>query len=172
VAPHHWQPLTADAAVSIGVAVDDGPESRQALAMAARLAAAAHAPLQVLTVVDEPSPAHPMFAATGASYEHWVAAARRAAERHAQEALEALAPEAGGNVLVLDGAPVEQLAYASHRFDLLVLGSRRYGPVRATLLGGVSSRLIEKAGCPIVIVPRGVAVPMQERADEPAAAHA
>lgn len=172
VAPHDWRPLPPDSAVSIGVALDDGPESHAALEMAARLAAAAHAPLQVLTVVEEPSPAHPMFAAAGASYEHWRADARRAAERDAREAVEALAPGAGADVLVLDGDPVEQLACASHRFDLLVLGSRRYGPVRTTLLGSVSSRLIEKAGCPLVIVPRGVGAPRAERAAEHVVSHA
>jgi nucleotide-binding universal stress UspA family protein len=52
-----------------------------------------------------------------------------------------------------------------------VLGSRRYGPLRTTLLGGVSSPLIEKAGCPLVIVPRGVAVEALARPAH-AAAHA
>jgi hypothetical protein len=36
--------------------------------------------------------------------------------------------------------------------DVLVLGSRRFGP----LLGSVSSLLIDRAACPVVIVPRGV----------------
>jgi nucleotide-binding universal stress UspA family protein len=115
VAPHRWKALPPDAAVSIGVALNDAPEAREALAVAARLAAAAHAPVQVLSVVDEPSPAHPMFAATGTSYERWVADARRAAERHVHEALEAVAPDADAGVLIVDGDPVEQLAYASHR---------------------------------------------------------
>ena len=39
---------------------------------------------------------------------------------------------------------------------MLVVGSRRFGPVRSALLGGVSARLIERAACPVVIVPRGV----------------
>jgi nucleotide-binding universal stress UspA family protein len=173
VAPHRWQPLAPDASVSIGVALGDAAhESREALAMAARLAGAAHAPLQVLTVVDQPSPAHPMFAATGTSYEHWLAEARRAAERHAHEALAAVAPDADAAVRVLDGHAVERLAEASHGLDLLVLGSRRYGPVRTTLLGGVSSPLIDRAGCPLVIVPRGVAGDAAAHPAEPVAAHA
>jgi nucleotide-binding universal stress UspA family protein len=39
---------------------------------------------------------------------------------------------------------------------LLVLGSRRYGPLRSTLLGGVSTALVECAHCPVLTVPRGV----------------
>jgi nucleotide-binding universal stress UspA family protein len=172
VAPHRWEPLPPEAPVSIGVALDDGPEARAALTLAARFAAATHAPLQVLSVVDQPSPAHPMFGATGTSYEHWVAGARRAAARHVDEALDAVAPDAGAEVSVLDGDPVEQLALASHRLDLLVLGSRRYGPLRTTLLGGVTSPLIEKAGCPLVIVPRGVALAAAAHPAARVAAHA
>ena len=40
--------------------------------------------------------------------------------------------------------------------DVLVLGSRRFGPLRSALLGSVSSPLIDRAACPVVIVPRGV----------------
>jgi nucleotide-binding universal stress UspA family protein len=39
---------------------------------------------------------------------------------------------------------------------VLVVGSRRFGPLRRALLGGVSSALIDRAACPVVIVPRGV----------------
>jgi nucleotide-binding universal stress UspA family protein len=169
VAPHHWQSLPSESAVSIGVALDDAPESREALALAARLAGAAHAPLQVVTVVDEPSPVHPMFARTGNSHEHWMADAHQAAERNVHEALAAVAPDADAGALILDGDPVQQLAHTSQRLDLLVLGSRRYGPLRTTLLGGVSSPLIEQAACPLVMVPRGTAV---SEPAEYAAAHA
>ena len=155
VAPHRWRLLSPDAPVSIGVALADAPEAHEALASAALLAAAAHAPLQVITVVQEPPPAHPMFAGTGASYERWVVEARSAAEHRAHETLAAVAPAADAEVLVLDGDPVDGLADASERLDLLVLGSRRFGPVRTTLLGSVSSRLIERSACPLIVVPRG-----------------
>src|SRR4051812_17535090 len=116
VAPHRWQARASEDPVAIGVALDGAtPESREALAMAARLADAAHAPLQAVMVVDEPSPAHPMFAGTGTSYERWLAEARRRADRHVHEALDAVAPHADVDVLVIDGDPVEQLADASQR---------------------------------------------------------
>jgi nucleotide-binding universal stress UspA family protein len=44
--------------------------------------------------------------------------------------------------------------------DLLVTGSRGYGPVRAVVLGGVTGRLVREAACPLVIVPRGVECPL------------
>jgi nucleotide-binding universal stress UspA family protein len=40
-------------------------------------------------------------------------------------------------------------------YDVLVCGSRGYGPARSVLLGGVSSRLVRHARLPVVVVPRG-----------------
>ena len=45
-------------------------------------------------------------------------------------------------------------ALDEHEFDLLVCGSRGYGPMRRVLLGGVSRKLIRRAACPVVVVPR------------------
>ena len=39
--------------------------------------------------------------------------------------------------------------------DVLVCGSRGYGPIRRVLLGGVAARLIRRAAAPVVVVPRG-----------------
>jgi nucleotide-binding universal stress UspA family protein len=38
--------------------------------------------------------------------------------------------------------------------DLLVLGSRGFGPVMRLLIGSVSSRVIREAPCPVLVVPR------------------
>ena len=38
--------------------------------------------------------------------------------------------------------------------DVLFCGSRRYGPARRVLLGGVSTRLVRGARRPVVVVPR------------------
>jgi nucleotide-binding universal stress UspA family protein len=42
----------------------------------------------------------------------------------------------------------------SGELDLLVLGSRGHGPVRAVLLGSVSSALVRSAESPVVVIPR------------------
>lgn len=39
--------------------------------------------------------------------------------------------------------------------DLLLCGSRGYGPVRQVLLGSVSARVIRDAAYPVIVVPRG-----------------
>ncbi len=48
-------------------------------------------------------------------------------------------PEVEG--VVLDGRPWAVLAAQSERLDLLVVGSRGYGPLRAVITGGTSGPL-------------------------------
>lgn len=53
------------------------------------------------------------------------------------------------------GNPVERLLeVAEVGVDLLVLGSRGFGPVMRLLIGSVSSRVIRGAPCPVMVVPR------------------
>ena len=56
---------------------------------------------------------------------------------------------------VLVNSPVTALEQFSNEVDLLVCGSRGYGPLGSVLLGGVSRRLIHRAACPVIVVPRG-----------------
>ena len=76
-----------------------------------------------------------------------------------REAREAFAAEFAGledveRELVV-GDPVPELAKRSERADLLLLGSRGYGPLRSVLLGGVTGALVRRAACPVMLVPRG-----------------
>ena len=71
IAPHDWRTQPPDVPLTFGVAVSETDESRDALALAATFADAAHAPLKLFNAVHVPPPAHPMYAATGTSYEHW-----------------------------------------------------------------------------------------------------
>jgi nucleotide-binding universal stress UspA family protein len=64
-------------------------------------------------------------------------------------------PELEPQTVLLEGEVVESLAaLGPDDVDLLVCGSRGYGPARRVLLGGVSSRLIRHARLPVAIVPR------------------
>ena len=51
--------------------------------------------------------------------------------------------------------PANALTSVSPNLDLLVMGSRGYGPGLAVLLGGVSRRVTMTASCPVLVVPRG-----------------
>jgi nucleotide-binding universal stress UspA family protein len=52
---------------------------------------------------------------------------------------------------------------ASAGLDLLVVGSRGYGPVRRIVLGSVVARLLRLAPCPVLVLPRGAVEPAAER---------
>jgi nucleotide-binding universal stress UspA family protein len=60
------------------------------------------------------------------------------------------------------GEPAETLVTVSEHLDLLVMGSRGYGPLRAVLLGGVSRQVAAQAHCPVIVLPRGVKTPLEQ----------
>jgi nucleotide-binding universal stress UspA family protein len=157
VAPHGLHLREEPAIREIGVAFDGGPESRVALDAAAAMVREHHARLRVITVVE------PELVSAG-----WASAwvypevrdeLRRAAETAGREALEALGGGIEASLDVVEGIPAEELVLASARLDLLVMGSRGYGPIRRALLGTVSSRVADSAACAVLIVPRGASAP-------------
>lgn len=148
----------------IGVAFDGSAEAEIALAHAHALAGACGSALHVFLAI-EPVPV---------VLERWVplpgleeqvriervdATARqdRAARRAIDDAVAALGGDVSvrTHVLETDDVAHELLAAASGEVDLLVCGSRGYGPVRRTLLGSVSTALIRAATMPVLVVPRG-----------------
>ena len=137
---------------TIGVAFVERADGRAALAHACELARAAGGRLRVLTV-REPSD----WEITSPLEPRRLVAAERARDEAAERALQAgidslpEAHSAGGELLT--GRPQDALAAASTELDLLVCGSRGYGPVRTLLLGGVSHSLVRRAACPVVVVP-------------------
>jgi nucleotide-binding universal stress UspA family protein len=67
-----------------------------------------------------------------------------------------------GVTACLEGEPSERLIAASEKLDLLIVGSRGYGPLHAVLAGGVSGRVTREAHCTVIVVPRGVEAPLGE----------
>jgi nucleotide-binding universal stress UspA family protein len=119
----------------IGVAYGITPESDDAVRVAVELAAHAGARLRVFHV-REPAPHHEM------------------PERRPGEHLERALAGAKAELVELDGDPAIALAGASRDLDLLIVGSRSYGPLGAVLLGAVTRRLVFAAECPVMVVPR------------------
>jgi nucleotide-binding universal stress UspA family protein len=56
---------------------------------------------------------------------------------------------------LLEGDARELLARESGELDLLMVGSRGFGPLRAVLLGSISNALVRSAQSPLVVIPRG-----------------
>lgn len=143
----------------IGVGFDGSPESHVALDQAAELARAAGATLRVIAVVEPfvPSPlglTAPEVASLDPGEDPDVRR-RLILSSRLDAALESLPEDVEAAGSLLFGAAVEQLADQTQELDLLVLGSRGYGPLRRVLLGDVSARLMRCASCPVLVVPRG-----------------
>jgi len=153
VAPHDY--AAADPGpLTFGCGFDGSPESREALAWAADLARSRRAQLVVLAV-------HTPVAFGGVptggltSNQTANAALRREIDAQLAQAVAALGDGSEASGRLLEGDAAGELAAVSAELDLLVLGSRGYGPVRSVLLGSVSRALARSAACPIVVVPRG-----------------
>jgi hypothetical protein len=55
-----------------------------------------------------------------------------------------------------DAHPADHIVLIAEHLDLLVLGSRAYGPLRATLLGSVSASITARPPCQVIVVRREV----------------
>jgi len=152
---------------TIGVAYTDSPEARAALRGAHALARRAGTRLRVLTVVKR-GPA--FYAATEPRTAERpgkdVTAVEGEARVEAEAALRAAVAGLGDDVAVetdaFVGDPAEILIELSERLDLLVCGSRGYGPLRAVMLGSVSRRVAGEARCPVIVLPRGAKTPLED----------
>ena len=124
-------------------------ESQAALEEAARLAGKFGASLRVIAVAT-PVPGMGAAAAAQAGAE-----AEPDFQSQLNDAVAELPAELRALPVFERGDPVRKLLDASDAgVDLLVLGSRGFGPVMRLLVGSVSSRVIREASCPVLIVPR------------------
>jgi nucleotide-binding universal stress UspA family protein len=160
LAPHGSAPART-ATIAVGFA--DTPEGRAALTTAHALAARFGARLRVVAVLH-PSGGLDAAMAAGIKPQRGVMLEGRQ-RADTQAALDrALAALPGGvdveGELHVDD-PAEVLLRISQHVDLLVCGSRGYGPLRSVLLGGVSRRVVVAARCPVLVLPRGVERPLE-----------
>lgn len=137
----------------IGVGFDGSAEARRALALARRFAAETGAVLRILMVAAPPPPAWTTAQVNWSDYEE---AAVRAGNRQVAAARAELEGEDNAEVVI--GDPGVELAMCSNHLDLLVLGSRSYGPLRRLLLGSTSTRVVRDSECPVLILPRSAPV--------------
>ena len=156
VAPRGY--ADADAGLGrIGVAIDGASESRRGLSAATLLADRLSVGLRIISVMGQPhyvlggllSPLGP---------EEYREYKQKEWEQVYEDARERVPDGVPTEPVLLHGDPAEALVEASSDLDLLVLGSRGYGPVKGTLLGGVSARVMAAAACPVLVVPRGAGI--------------
>jgi nucleotide-binding universal stress UspA family protein len=170
VAPRGLRESPPERLGTIAVAYLDTPEAGQALDAAVALAEHVGARLRLVSVM--PRPAEVYLPVVGRDAEEaFVASTRELFQRALDAALGGGGGGAGGggggtregrvgtraeaDAVLLEGDVVDTLASLDPRdADLLVCGSRAYGPLRRVLLGGVSSRLLRRSALPLLVVPR------------------
>ena len=138
IAPAGYADRDARSIRTVGVGFDGDEESTRALGVAAMVAEEAGAVLDIVAV----APGDFMT---------------ESLEQAVDWGLSAIEGEVRARGAVSHGDPADELS--SLDVDLLVLGSRRYGPLRSVLLGGVSLPLVRSATAPVLVVPRGARVP-------------
>jgi nucleotide-binding universal stress UspA family protein len=139
----------------IAVAFDGSPESWTALETAIGLTERSHALLSVLTVADYPRFGYASawtLMVTGELQD----AEEKEKERLLNLAISRIPAKFESESRVLTGEVARELERVSGEFDLMITGSRSWGPLRRTMLGSTTRKLIRSAACPILVVPRGV----------------
>lgn len=147
VAPRGYAGSAHSGIAVIGVGFDGSDEAREALAQAKALAKSLGARLRVIGAVS--AGGYPPFPLPG-----YPEMARQELEGHLREAEGLLGEEVEHEVVSSEGPPAAVLADQGVELDLLVVGSRGYGPLRRTLLGGVSAEVMRTAPCPVLVIPR------------------
>jgi nucleotide-binding universal stress UspA family protein len=154
VVPPGWRRSAPERISSIGVAYVDTRDGREALRRAVRVARRIPARLTLYTVLGQSSERYSYLVGRTDEQAFWDKA-RDSYGKALEFAAAGVPPELEPQTVLLQGAVVESLAaLAPDDVDLLVCGSRGYGPVRRVLLGGVSSQLIRSARLPVAVVPR------------------
>jgi nucleotide-binding universal stress UspA family protein len=146
----------------VGVAFNGSPESRHALRIAGDIAKASHATIRLIRAVMPTLPpvGAPYAITTGDqtfSQNH-----KERAERECSQAIESLPVECRDGMDVEVGDGIVVLRSHAQDVDLMVCGSRGYGRGRQVLLGSTSAGLVDHAECPVLVVPRGAEVAVDE----------
>jgi nucleotide-binding universal stress UspA family protein len=141
----------------IVVGVDDSEQSAAALRFAqdeARIRVAAVVALHAWSFVPPPALSEPGMIAMPADLVGDLDAERAAAERAVVDIVTRVLGDGAEAIecRAVEGDAGEVLAEASSGADLVVVGSRGRRGLRASLLGSVSSHVVQHAHCPVVIV--------------------
>jgi nucleotide-binding universal stress UspA family protein len=138
---------------TIGVGFDGSEESEAALLGAVEASRRLGAVLRVIRAFDNAVVSPAFMAAPG--YITAEENLERMARERLEEAVGRLSADVRTEAVFRVGKPSDVLASLSEQLDLLILGSRGYGPLRAVLLGGVSHVVMREALCPVIVLPRG-----------------
>lgn len=134
----------------IGVGYDGASESGAALEQAAKLARRLDASLELIGVVPLPLLSPSRVGISDPGFERLLL---QELEMRLKTAARIEGVEVGCTLRTGDAA--DELVDAAGELDLLILGSRGYGPLGRVLMGGVSAKVMRQAPCPVMVIPRG-----------------
>jgi len=149
----------------VGVPFDGSEEAAAALREGAALARAFGATLKVVTVV----PPLEVFTTDAGDRRYHADAEieryrREEFRRILEDAAEPLPEELRAATVLLDGQPAAEIVdEAGKDIDLLVMGSRSYGPIRRVMVGSTAIAVMRRSPCPVIVIPRGAAHPERGR---------
>ncbi|BCJ34034.1 universal stress protein [Actinocatenispora thailandica] len=132
----------------IVVGVDGSASAQQALRWAIRQATVTETPVEAITAWEMP-PYHGMAPSLDVDLS---GAAREVLDDAIDEAVKETGLSVRIEAHVMNANPATALINAARNADLLVVGSRGKGGFVQALLGSVSQRCAQHAGCPVVIV--------------------
>jgi nucleotide-binding universal stress UspA family protein len=156
VAPRGYASREERKVLRVGVAFNGSEESWPAVEAASALAGRLRASLMIVGVVETvrygyATPYPVLDPNAPDNQQRREEEMSRVLDRAVERAPAALSVERRR----MSGDPATLIAEAAEDFDLLVIGSRGYGPIRRTLLGGVAAKVMQIAPCPVLVLPRG-----------------
>ncbi|MGO8905931.1 MAG: universal stress protein [Solirubrobacteraceae bacterium] len=132
----------------VGVAYNGSPESEAALTVARQLAEPTRATVHAMEVIPIQT-----YAYTGLVPPN-IGESIDAVLREADDRMKQLPGVEGEAIYGLSG---EELAAFGDQVDILVVGSRGYGPMKRLMVGSTSDYLERHARCSLVVLPRPAA---------------
>lgn len=138
----------------IMLATDGSPSAEAATSEAIELAAQFDAPLVVVCVLQDPTPAYGYY-----GYAEIASELRRGQEQRIQEVYAAVAEQAESagvdcRLLQLEGQPGERIcrAAADRNARMVVLGAHGWGRLGRLIHGSVSTYVLHHASMPVLVV--------------------
>lgn len=140
--------------VKIGVGFDHTPQAYDALAVARSLALRTGGELRIVWAAHLAAKAFPLALLSYLDPDYFQKV-RADVELRLQHVAAPIRDELTVRTEIVSGGAATALVRHSESLDLLVLGSRGYGPLKRVLLGSVSRAVVNSARCPVLVAPRG-----------------
>ena len=139
----------------LAVAYDGSDESELAVRAGVGLARRCNASLSLLTVAHSGG-LGPSATAAPVPVAGYEPSAEKRMQRVLEQGIGRVPEDLPVQKQLLRGHPGTTLVEASADYDLIIVGSRGYGPLRSTLLGGTSRQVLDGARCSAMALPRGI----------------